>query len=137
MREHRDLVAERAIEAGDPVVDRGEIGRKVVGGNAADVGHFLFPAGGHEGPVNRRCASACTIAGASLSNRPVARSSSAICRVADIAISATWLAVLARETPSTSSSATLGEPARTLMLTGAASAFTSRPIVAGSANPIG
>jgi hypothetical protein len=77
------------------------------------------------------------MAGANLSNRPVARSSSATCRAIDIAISAYWLAVLARATPSASSSATLGDPGRTLMLIGAPSAFTSRPIVAGSRNPIG
>ena len=52
-------------------------------------------------------------------------------------MSATWLAVLAQATRSASSSATLGEPARTLMLIGAASALTSRPIVAGSRKVIG
>src|SRR5580693_5961195 len=131
MREHRALIAERAIGPGEPLVNRGEIGWQLRRRKIANARH------GHESPVNRRCASACDIAGANVSNRPVVRRSSATCRVNDIAIRATWLAVLARATPSASSSATLGDPARTLMLIGAPSAFTSRPIVAGSRNPIG
>src|SRR5580704_19712583 len=113
MREHRGLIAERAIGPGEPLVNRGEIGwqlrRQLRRRNIANARH------GHESPVNRRCASACDIAGANVSNRPVVRRSSATCRVNDIAIRATWLAVLARATPSASSSATLGDPARTLM----------------------
>src|SRR5271165_696521 len=131
MRKHRSLVAERAIPPGEPLVDRGETGWQLARRDIADARH------GHESPVKRRWASACAIAGANLSNRPVARSSSATCRVTDIAISATALAVLARTTPSASSSATFGDPARILMLIGAPRAFTSRPIVAGSRNPIG
>ena len=49
--------------------------------------------------TNRRCASACANAGASVSNLPVLRSSSATCRVVAIAISDTAVAVLARATP--------------------------------------
>ncbi len=87
--------------------------------------------------ANRRWASAWVIAGSSASKRPLAFSSRAICRVVAAAISAIALAVLARATPSASSSATFGRPARTMMLTGAPSAWTSRPIVAGSRSPIG
>jgi len=69
--------------------------------------------------MNSRCASAWVIAGSSASKRPVWRNSCATCRVIAIAISEIWLAVLARATPSASSCATLGWPARTLMLSGA------------------
>src|SRR5260370_17931444 len=125
MREHRCLVADRAIRPGVPLVDGREIVWQHARPNIADARHS------HDSPVNRRCASTCDIAGTNLSNRPVARRSSVICRVSDIAISATWLAVLPRATPSASTSLTLGDPARTLMLIGAPSAFTSRPIVPG------
>jgi hypothetical protein len=54
MREDRGLVAERAIEAGEPLVDRGEIGREFARGNAADAGHILFRTSGHQDPANRR-----------------------------------------------------------------------------------
>src|SRR3954453_2687347 len=129
---HRDLVRERAVAGGKLAIDLGQIGRQLVGPDIAHAGHepasYFF--------AISCCISGCAIAGLIASNRPVALISRAIWRVVASAIKVIWVAVVTRATPSASNSATLGQPARTLILTGAFSSCTSRPIVPESRNVI-
>src|SRR5205085_5269418 len=84
------------------------------------------------------CASGLVIVGFRASKRPVSYSSPAIERIASTTIKVTAVAVLARRTPSASSSATVGKPAGTApIVTGAFTARTSRPMVSALRQVIG
>src|SRR2546423_15386158 len=128
MREHRDLVRERAVAGGKLAIDLGQIGRQLVGPDIAHAGHepasYFF--------AISCCISGCAIAGLIASNRPVALISRAIWRVLASAIKVIWVAVVARAAPSASNSATLGPPAPTLLLSAPSRPPPTPPLLAGS-----
>src|SRR6185437_2248895 len=128
MGEDGDLVPEWPVP-GKFLVYRGEFGGELARRDVADPRHYFF--------VQSCAMSAPVTLGLIASKRPLARVSRTASRTALSASIASEVAVVMRRTPSASSAATVGWPARTLMLIGHFSASTSRLIVGSSRSPIG